>query len=236
MVFQKGLNMILREAGAVVNIFTTLFITLVMVCSKYKNLLFNFLFIGLAPICCLCPLLFTTVAAQESPVLLFSNSNAVNEEAQKTDHIIRSRSVTLNNKLLATMNVANITGQNARKLSAGSRHIILNLFKDSRLDAYIEDIKTGPLGGVILLGHIVDEVDEPLSRVILVIKEGLLAAHITTSTGIYRIRPGGNGMHYVDEFDSSVVSDSGADTLPVPVLPDRAGGPAGAGPPGGCRW
>jgi len=74
----------------------------------------------------------------------------------------------------------------------------LNLFENVCLTAILERVEPAVPKGSIWIGRI--EGAEP-SKVILVIRDGIMTAHIQTPDGVYEVRYAGGGVHAVYEID-----------------------------------
>lgn len=81
------------------------------------------------------------------------------------------------------------------------QNVVLNLFSDLAPIATIDKATTGATGASIYHGHIDSS---PLSRFIIVHKDGIVAASVfIPETGVVQVQYAGNGLHRIIELDPS---------------------------------
>ena len=169
----------------------------------------------------------TTAAAQ--PLSLFTIPAISADDRHVTDDtwtdptIVRSRDVMIN------FRVGQTADQPQGVAVQDTAGLYLNLFDDVGLMSVNDYIEAPARGQTVWVGHIEDE---PLSQVVLVIKDGLLVGNIFRQDAFYQIRYGANGLHRVREIDqtafppeaeplqAALSKNRQQETLPDPIAAD----------------
>jgi hypothetical protein len=121
--------------------------------------------------------------------------------------VIRSRLVNINLGLLSKSSAAQ------PDKAATAPQITLNLFDNKSLVA--DNIKIeNTRQGIIWTGKLQND---PLSQVIMVITGDIVAGNISSPAGTYQIRPVANGIHSIQEIDTSKYPD---DEMYLPLPPN----------------
>jgi hypothetical protein len=90
--------------------------------------------------------------------------------------------------------------------------INLNLFPDVSYTAVFDRIELNPSGSLSWVGHIPGQ---PMSQVILISQDGLMAGNISMPGAFYQVRYDGGGVHSIREIDQSKFPDN--DDVAIPV-------------------
>lgn len=107
--------------------------------------------------------------------------------------IIRSRYVDLRLNLFDS----SIAPAQSKVAQTAAKTITLNLFPDVTLVATLDKAQDRP-GGLIWLGRVQNQ---PNSRVIFSLLNGVLSGNITTGTTFYQVRYAGNNVHQINQIN-----------------------------------
>ena len=155
-----------------------------------KPIIFTFLFLSfIALISIGQPVVIAQSSENGASATLFTSSDlALSREA--TAGLARARTVTVNeNHLGGAAGPDFVTGE--------GRTIHLNLFEDTILTAHLDKLNQNPSGSYTWIGKVAGD---PLSSVVLVVRDGTVYGSIQTSfDGEYAIQPLTGGVHAVQE-------------------------------------